>query len=42
MKKTINVESTYAGMRIDRFLRKQFESIPQSLKKKLKVQQRFK
>ena len=31
MKKTINVESTYAGMRIDRFLRKQFESIPQSL-----------
>ena len=31
MKKTINVEVTYAGMRIDRFLRKQYESIPQSL-----------
>ena len=31
MKKTINVEATYAGMRIDRFLRKYFESIPQSL-----------
>ncbi len=31
MKKTINVDSTYAGMRIDRFLRKHFESIPQSL-----------
>ena len=31
MKKTINVDSTSAGMRIDRFLRKHFESIPQSL-----------
>ena len=31
MKKTINVESTYAGMRIDRFLRKHFDTIPQSL-----------
>jgi len=31
MKKTINVDTTYTGMRIDRFLRKQFESIPQSL-----------
>ena len=31
MKKTINVEVTYAGMRIDRFLRKQFDNIPQSL-----------
>ena len=31
MKKTINVDTTYAGMRIDRFLRKHFESIPQSL-----------
>ena len=31
MKKTINVDPTYAGMRIDRFLRKYFESIPQSL-----------
>ena len=31
MKKTINVDATYAGMRIDRFLRKHFESIPQSL-----------
>ncbi len=31
MKKTINVDTTYAGMRIDRFLRKQFESVPQSL-----------
>ncbi len=31
MKKTINVDTTYAGMRIDRFLRKQYESIPQSL-----------
>ena len=31
MKKTINVEATFAGMRIDRFLRKYFESIPQSL-----------
>ena len=31
MKKTINVDATYAGMRIDRFLRKYFESIPQSL-----------
>ena len=31
MKKTINVDATYAGMRIDRFLRKYFDSIPQSL-----------
>ena len=31
MKKTINVDATYAGMRIDRFLRKHFETIPQSL-----------
>ena len=31
MKKTINVDSTYAGMRIDRFLRKHFGIIPQSL-----------
>ena len=31
MKKTINVGATYAGMRIDRFLRKHFETIPQSL-----------
>ena len=31
MKKSINVDATYAGMRIDRFLRKHFESIPQSL-----------
>ena len=31
MKKTINVDTTYAGMRIDRFLRKHFVSIPQSL-----------
>ena len=31
MKKTINVDVTYAGMRIDRFLRKHFDNIPQSL-----------
>jgi len=31
MKKTINVDATYAGMRIDRFLRKHFDNIPQSL-----------
>ena len=31
MKKKINVDSTYAGMRIDRFLRKHFNNIPQSL-----------
>ncbi len=31
MKKSINVDATYTGMRIDRFLRKYFESIPQSL-----------
>ena len=31
MKKIINVDSTYSGMRIDRFLRKHFETIPQSL-----------
>ncbi len=31
MKKTINVDGRYAGMRIDRFLRKYFESMPQSL-----------
>ena len=30
MKKTINVDATYAGMRIDRFLRKHFDNIPQS------------
>ena len=30
MKKTINVDTTSAGMRIDRFLRRYFESIPQS------------
>ncbi|MBD1154177.1 RNA pseudouridine synthase, partial [Pelagibacterales bacterium SAG-MED23] len=31
MKKTINVDTTYVDMRIDRFLRKYFETIPQSL-----------
>ena len=31
MKKSMNVDATYAGMRIDRFLRKHFDSIPQSL-----------
>ena len=31
MKKSINVDATYAGMRIDRFIRKYFQSIPQSL-----------
>ena len=31
MKKSINVDSTFSGMRIDRFLRKYFVSIPQSL-----------
>ena len=31
MKKTINVDTTSEGMRIDRFLRKHFETIPQSL-----------
>ncbi len=31
MKKTINVEATNVGMRIDRFLRKHFNNIPQSL-----------
>ncbi len=31
MKKTINVDVTSVGMRIDRFLRKHFETIPQSL-----------
>ena len=31
MKKTINVDYTYVGMRIDRFLRKHFQTIPQSL-----------
>ena len=31
MKKTINVDATYTDMRIDRFLRKHFESFPQSL-----------
>ena len=31
MKKTINVDATYIDMRIDRFLRKHFGSIPQSL-----------
>ena len=31
MKKTINVDATYSGMRIDRYLRKYFETIPQSL-----------
>ncbi len=31
MKKTINVDTAFSGMRIDRFLRKFFESLPQSL-----------
>ena len=31
MKKTINVDTTSEGMRIDRFLRKHFETVPQSL-----------
>ena len=31
MKKLINVDHTFSGMRIDRFLRKYFVSIPQSL-----------
>ena len=31
MKKSINVDSTFSGMRIDRFLRRYFDSIPQSL-----------
>ncbi len=31
MIKTINVDVVYVGMRIDRFLRKHFETIPQSL-----------
>ena len=31
MKKLINVDDTFSGSRIDRFLRKYFESIPQSL-----------
>ena len=31
MKKSINVDNTFSGMRIDRFLRKYFVSIPQSL-----------
>ena len=31
MKKVINVDNTFSGMRIDRFLRKYFVSIPQSL-----------
>ena len=31
MKKLINVDNTFSGMRIDRFLRKYFVSIPQSL-----------
>ena len=31
MKKVINVDNTFSGMRIDRFLRKYFQSIPQSL-----------
>ena len=31
MKKTISVDNTYTGMRIDRFLRKYFVTIPQSL-----------
>ena len=31
MKKLINVDNTFSGMRIDRFLRKYFQSIPQSL-----------
>ena len=31
MKKTINVDNTYVDMRIDRFLRKHFQTIPQSL-----------
>ena len=31
MKKNINVDDTSVGMRIDRFLRKYFNSVPQSL-----------
>ena len=31
MKKLINVEKTFEGMRIDRFLRNHFGQIPQSL-----------
>ncbi len=31
MNKLINVDNTFSGMRIDRFLRKYFQSIPQSL-----------
>ena len=31
MKKSINVDNTFSGMRIDRFLRRYFDSIPQSL-----------
>ncbi len=31
MKKLINVDHTFSGMRIDRFLRKYFVTIPQSL-----------
>ena len=31
MRKLINVEKTYNGMRIDRFLRNHFGQIPQSL-----------
>ena len=31
MKKLINVDNTFSGMRIDRFLRKYFETVPQSL-----------
>ena len=31
MKKVINVDNTFSGMRIDRFLRKYFINIPQSL-----------
>ena len=31
MKKSINVDNTFSGMRIDRFLRRYFVSIPQSL-----------
>ena len=31
MKKSINVDNTFSGMRIDRFLRRYFVSVPQSL-----------
>ena len=31
MKNLLNVDKTFSGMRIDRFLRNQFGQIPQSL-----------